>query len=503
MAGVTTCTATQSASDPRLGAAYDLATMAAAAPVWFHPLSTGCHLMLNSRRWHTATPDREDPGYFTSFTEDTSPNWAIINGPTGQRMDVPGFPRDIPMNTPTTSRTLTAAASYGQGCLWLLNSVPPANMVYDPGFETSGNSTAYAHSGTKSSLLTATGNSYVSESLTNDWTFINCAAGQQFDMEIWMYGDPGNTQNTDWVGLPAWLVDSRGIKSDTYMGTWVNVDASYNGMWTKVTYSLTVPDGYDRFFPYYQLSNTMAAGEKYYFDDPIVRPVPLLYGSVVQSIHVFDNGTVSISAEETLPPVPVGGSLVIFDKGVQFTPLFLVVYGTDAENRIYRVRKPWSQIGFNTPTTTQTYGTVVGTPKGWEYWIGTGYSLNSVEIAPVAGVTTVGPMSFANDNDRATVWMSTVEYSNSVYTGRVWTSVSGQPFRKSPLVIPLGDDTTYLGGGVQLMPELRVNPEALNGERVGIPYVTSMLSEADGASSLVNVWSVCPVSSLATRRSSQ
>lgn len=344
LAGITLCTATRTLSDPRAGTIWDLTTMAAASPVWFHALPTGQHLMVNSRRWHTATP-APDLGYYESFVEDTTPSWAIVHGPTGRRTSVPGFPMTVPMDTAVTSPVLTAAASRSPDHLYLLNS-----------------------------------------------------------------------------------------------GT--------------------------------------LGGESV---------------AVIQRIHVLTTtGAVFVSAEEVLPTVEVGDQdVVVFVRGVQFTPLFLVLHGTDTANRIYRMRKPWSHIGVNRPQSRQIYETIVGSPQGWEYWMGTGYSFDPAEAVPLVGPTTVGPMSFATDPDRSTVLMSTVEYIDSAYVGRVWTSAAGRPFRQHPTEVPLGDDSTYLGGGIQFQPELRVTP--VPGVRVSIPYLTSVLSEDDGNSSLVNTWAVWSV----------
>lgn len=110
--------ATSFSDNPR-STIYDPTTLAAAAPVWFHPLNNGRHLMLNARRWHAATP-AGGPGGYSDHTEDLTPTWCIVHGPSGVRDTVPGYPMAIPVNANTTSRTLVGAASRGGDYLYLL-----------------------------------------------------------------------------------------------------------------------------------------------------------------------------------------------------------------------------------------------------------------------------------------------------------------------------------------------------------------------------------------------
>lgn len=122
-AGVSLSTADPSLSDPRLGSVYDLTDVAAAAPLWFHPLHDGRYLMLNSRRWYEASPAGGNPGAYTAFSEDLLPTWVVMDGPSGRRSAVPGYSLTIPMTTAYDSRTLIAAATTSPDHLYLLNSV--------------------------------------------------------------------------------------------------------------------------------------------------------------------------------------------------------------------------------------------------------------------------------------------------------------------------------------------------------------------------------------------
>jgi len=122
--GVSLVTATRAAANARRGMIYDSATLAAVAPVYFHPLTPGRYLMVFSRRWHTATGSTVDPGAYSAYSEDTDPGWAIIEG-AGTR-SVPGLTYSIPG---PAGRTLTAACSRGNDYLYLLSTLGPNAVV--------------------------------------------------------------------------------------------------------------------------------------------------------------------------------------------------------------------------------------------------------------------------------------------------------------------------------------------------------------------------------------
>lgn len=122
-AGVSTATATPTADHPRYGMIYDPAGLAAAVPIWFHPTRKRRYLMLASRRWYDATPSGGTPGGYTAYSEDTSPSWFLIDGPSGARFPIPGYPLHPPMRTAVTSATLTGAVSRPPGYLYMLHNV--------------------------------------------------------------------------------------------------------------------------------------------------------------------------------------------------------------------------------------------------------------------------------------------------------------------------------------------------------------------------------------------
>jgi len=222
-------------------------------------------------------------------------------------------------------------------------------------------------------------------------------------------------------------------------------------------------------------------------------------GAVLQRFAIDPNGAVVPTHEDVIPNGPGG---VVFDQGVQYADPFLVIHGTDSAGNIYRARKPWAKVGTNkvTRSNLQTHSGLVNTQVGWEYFAGTGYSSNSAEMAPlvVAGGTTwttVGPMSFANY--RNTSYATTVAAAGGVHTGQLWMSVSGRPYVKAGSPIALGSslDGSYLGGGIQLMPELSPNPSAsvMTGAQAGLVYAVSTRAPAGGGHILDTVWNIWPL----------
>ena len=130
-AGLSVSTATPSLADPRVGTVYDPTVFAAAAPIWFHPLRDGRHLMLNARSWSAATPVGGIPGGYSDYAEDLTPTWTIVDGPTGNRSSVPGYAGGPPIKTATSARVLVGAVSQSSTNVYLLNSVQIAGLSAD------------------------------------------------------------------------------------------------------------------------------------------------------------------------------------------------------------------------------------------------------------------------------------------------------------------------------------------------------------------------------------
>ena len=153
-----------------------------------------------------------------------------------------------------------------------------ANITIDPGFESSGNSTAYARNGTKSSVLVADGIGWQSTWLSSGW--VECTPGQVIYGEVWFLGKPTNVQSgLDAVGITLAVQDTTGVNPISYPGaSFVTSPGTTNGVWNKIAYTLTVPAGYNQYIPYFWVHINATAGDTYYFDDPIVRPSNLFQG---------------------------------------------------------------------------------------------------------------------------------------------------------------------------------------------------------------------------------
>lgn len=360
IAGISVVTAAPDADDPRNGAIYNPASLAAAQPIWFHPLKDGRHLMVMARSWSAATPSGGIPGVYSAFDESTAPSWVAISGSSGSVDQVPGGAA-ITVSTPVDSVTITAAASR-----------PPENL---------------------------------------------------------------------------WLLYSAQINSEP--------------------------------------------------------------AAILQRWFVADDGSVVCKAEEVLPASPT----VTFDKGIQYASPYLLIYGTDEDGVLYRLRKGWGNIGFNKVSPIQ-HGAQLG--QVWEYYTGSGYSQDATELGPIQDdLGSVGPVSFGYVGNLTV--MSVVEarlidtgltmYSTHADTiaansmvdrvGRIWTSTNGRPWMLSPFApTELGatDDDTYQGGGLALQSQLGADPTALGGtNNAGIVYVSTQKVIAGSDSSLVNSWGVYPV----------
>lgn len=126
-AGLSVSTSLKSATDSRPGHVWNPLNFAAAVPVYFQPTTNTSlggqdFLMLSSQRWTAATVAADNPGAYTAYTADTTPNWVLVNAASGLVTAI-NSGLDIPMKTTNDARTLTGAASRGVDMLWTLNSV--------------------------------------------------------------------------------------------------------------------------------------------------------------------------------------------------------------------------------------------------------------------------------------------------------------------------------------------------------------------------------------------
>lgn len=162
---------------------------------------------------------------------------------------------------------------------------------------------AYAHSGTYSYRLTGDGTN-------NKWTYfyttpgvdnkVPVTAGRKFYAEAWVYGDPANVQasgGTSAITLMGSMIDTTGVNATQYIhisaggdGTGrLTASTALNGVWTKMSGYITVPAGYDKMGLEFGLLTNVNSGEKYYFDDVVVRAADCIDSSGKGNIAALAN----------------------------------------------------------------------------------------------------------------------------------------------------------------------------------------------------------------------
>lgn len=217
---------------------------------------------------------------------------------------------------------------------------------------------------------------------------------------------------------------------------------------------------------------------------------------IVQSFAV--NGlSVSSVIEEVLQPVVVSDTVtVVFDKGVRMASPYLYVYGTDANNNVYVMRKAWSHVGFTKRSgySNQPFHQVIGTQVDWQYYGAAGFSTAPDSLSPIltvggAALTSVGPLGFARRSKR---WLATTVLEESGnYFAQAWSAYPSRPFRKSGNPIALGDAGTYLNAGLPIMAGLPPSPTAKTDATA--PAVSSVLSTSGSSHAIVNTWTMVSV----------
>jgi hypothetical protein len=222
--------------------------------------------------------------------------------------------------------------------------------------------------------------------------------------------------------------------------------------------------------------------------------------AILQHMNIATNGAVTIAQEEILPTATIDSSTILFDRGIQFADPYMIVYGTDSDGTVYTIRKPWAKIGVNSQLnpSPQNHGGVGATEVAWSYYTGTGYSPDSTQLVPLTTVlgtslTTKGLMSIATVRNQ--LIMTTVGVSGTTYSAQAWYSKSGRPITALGSSIALGSSSsgTYLGGGLQLQPQLSA-ATVPSGALTAIPYVISEKLTTGGNHSLSNTWGTLPVS---------
>lgn len=126
--GLSVTVSKRRADNPRHGVVFDLTNLAAAVPVYFHPLTATDYVMVFNRRWHTAIPAPGNPGGYTEYVEDVGPGWVRVTVPSGQRSLLNGS-YAIPLRTDYDSIQVTDALSNSAMYLYLLMSATRGDVT--------------------------------------------------------------------------------------------------------------------------------------------------------------------------------------------------------------------------------------------------------------------------------------------------------------------------------------------------------------------------------------
>jgi hypothetical protein len=196
------------------------------------------------------------------------------------------------------------------------------------------------------------------------------------------------------------------------------------------------------------------------------------------------------------------GIPVRFTGGLQLLKQNMMVVGTDADNRLYLARKPWSRIGLNnTPRPVSTYGIPRETPEDprWVYWTGSGWSPDWYQCAPLMDstgtvITSLASVSLTSYRDRT--WMATVQDDGSQRYARIYSQRRSRPWSVEG-TLPLGDSAAGFLDGLRFQPQ--ISPSASSAEMSGqtnesaLVYLYSTLSDIDGIATINNTWGLWPV----------
>ena len=157
--------------------------------------------------------------------------------------------------------------------------------------------------------------------------------GDVFYLEIWVYGKSTNTQTTggtDAIRLGVSVYNGGDTHiSDEYVSLTAS-STNLNGVWTKLSGTVTLPLNTATFTPYVGLAAEVTNGEIYYFDD-FVHRTP---SKIVMDVLTYDSND-EVSGSSPLTPIPsttsgVDASIVSVDfpRGNTDGATFTQVLGT-------------------------------------------------------------------------------------------------------------------------------------------------------------------------------
>lgn len=123
--GVQTLTSLPVAGEPT---AYVPLTLAAASPVWFHPLANGEYLWINSRQWTNATV--VSPGVYKKYQETVGGMWTILNTAKRSVAPVSSWPVVMPLDSASDTCRIVGCASRAPVYLYALSACTDGSSTY-------------------------------------------------------------------------------------------------------------------------------------------------------------------------------------------------------------------------------------------------------------------------------------------------------------------------------------------------------------------------------------
>ena len=211
--------------------------------------------------------------------------------------------------------------------------------------------------------------------------------------------------------------------------------------------------------------------------------------SLIQFFHPVAAGTsvMTLAQEEIIPSITIEEDIIVFNRSIMLIAPHLIFAGSDQEGRVYFARKPWARIG--------------NTSFPLEFLTATGWHAGEDPVP--TKLSSYGPISMFMWNN--TMIASTVTFDED---GDVWGVVSKTniltadvdwiPFKY--FQVWLGNlSGSYLGGGLQMQPQLLANPQQPFASDIDIdiviPYVISMETATLIESRLTTYWDLIPVTS--------
>lgn len=233
-------------------------------------------------------------------------------------------------------------------------------------------------------------------------------------------------------------------------------------------------------------------------------------GAIAQHWHVNTAlNTVNLFSEEILPTATNGPDTITFSAGLHYsysTTPYTYAYGLGSStSHVYQARKQWAQVGHVAVATGLANAPTSST--SWEVWTGTGWDPDPSKAQPLtssgAPLSSLAPLSFAHyglvgstgsirPKRTGYTLMSVVTQTSGTYHAQLYTSLGGRDWTPYQAPISLGGSGVYVGGNIQLQPQIGPNPSLITGASA-IPYVVTTQATSGSNLSLVNTWGLIQV----------